>query len=141
MVGKLTCASVHEDTPSLAPLRTMEIPNELDGAKVLKYATVSGHVEPTGATRDTVGGVEVSRPGRGTPSGLQEPLWQPSPWPGCISAARGRLSAHCGENELLQEVAKIPVRGSRCGCDDDEVESWPNENELSTETDRGEPRR
>jgi hypothetical protein len=35
-----------------------EPPQELDGAKVLKFAVVSPEVEPTGATRHTVGGVE-----------------------------------------------------------------------------------
>jgi len=35
-----------------------EPPLELDGAKVLKFAMVSPEVEPTGATRHTVGGVE-----------------------------------------------------------------------------------
>ena len=33
-------------------------PYELDGARVLKYAVVTPEVEPTGATRHTVGGVE-----------------------------------------------------------------------------------
>jgi hypothetical protein len=35
----------------------VEPPHELDGARVLKYAVVTPEVEPTGATRHTVGGV------------------------------------------------------------------------------------
>jgi hypothetical protein len=34
-------------------------PQELNGAKVLKYAVVMPSVEPTGATRHTVGGVQM----------------------------------------------------------------------------------
>jgi hypothetical protein len=37
----------------------MAIPVELDGARVVKYATVSSDVEPTGATRHVVAGIET----------------------------------------------------------------------------------
>jgi hypothetical protein len=36
-------------------------PSELDGARVLKHALVTAEVEPTGATRHVVGGVELGR--------------------------------------------------------------------------------
>jgi hypothetical protein len=37
----------------------VEPPHELDGAKVLKYAVVTSEVEPTSATRHTVGGSAI----------------------------------------------------------------------------------
>jgi hypothetical protein len=37
----------------------MAIPEELDGARVVKYAAVSSHVEPTGATQHLVEGAEM----------------------------------------------------------------------------------
>jgi hypothetical protein len=36
-----------------------EVPDTLNHARVLKYATVTASVEPTGATRHTVGGVPM----------------------------------------------------------------------------------
>jgi hypothetical protein len=36
----------------------MEVPEELDGAKVVKYAVVSSKVKPTGATRHLVAGAQ-----------------------------------------------------------------------------------
>jgi hypothetical protein len=46
--------------PSRVIVRDMvEPPQELGEAKVLKYAVVTPEVEPTGATRHTVGGVEI----------------------------------------------------------------------------------
>lgn len=38
----------------------MELPHELDGASVLKYALVTPEVEPTGATRHVRGGVVLA---------------------------------------------------------------------------------
>jgi hypothetical protein len=37
----------------------MAIPEELDGARVVKYAAVSSHVKPTGATRHVFAGAEM----------------------------------------------------------------------------------
>jgi hypothetical protein len=37
----------------------MVVPEELDGAKVLKYAIVSDDAEPTGATRHVAAGTEL----------------------------------------------------------------------------------
>ena len=37
----------------------MAVPSELDGARVVRYAAVTSEVEPTGATRHVVGGVET----------------------------------------------------------------------------------
>jgi hypothetical protein len=37
----------------------MEVPHELDGARVLKYAVVTSDIEPTGATRHVRGGAQL----------------------------------------------------------------------------------
>ena len=42
----------------VAMAATFQPPHELDGARMLTYAVVTPEVEPTGATRHTVGGFE-----------------------------------------------------------------------------------
>jgi hypothetical protein len=55
----LACASVQRDTPKLASSDRMVVPEELDGANVLKYAIAADEVEPTGATRHEAAGREL----------------------------------------------------------------------------------
>jgi len=49
------------ESPSLMRCQgvTAQVPDTLDDSRVLKYASVTASVEPTGATRHTVGGVPM----------------------------------------------------------------------------------